>query len=331
MEASLLMISRLSLPDYASSLGIGAIMFVDRMDVSVATLVTSGMPFLKSTEKKLSVSQRREIASYKNGLRCKIFNISGNTYKGEWKNNKRHGKGIFLETSGKRYEGDWEHGLRHGYGIQSHMEPHCLHAIEYTGEWYEGKRQGQGISYYADGSYYDGAWLDNKRHGHGRMWFADGTFYEGEWKNDQFHGLGLYAYANGNRYEGEWKCGLKNGCGRYYHLDSGQLQEGVWVNGNCSCSTMTDIYYRQAAKDPTQYPIPEAAEKKQERNATRVTDLHQAGISTSLNATMDPNESVKLLTGLMPTATMCSKPTEERPGPARRKKTNETTLNSSAI
>ncbi|XP_049762928.1 MORN repeat-containing protein 3-like [Schistocerca cancellata] len=215
------------------------------------------MPFLKSTEKKLSVSQRREIASYKNGLRCKIFNISGNSYKGEWKNNERHGKGIFLETSGKRYEGDWEHGLRHGYGIQSHMEPHCLHAIEYTGEWYEGKRQGQGISYYADGSYYDGAWLDNKRHGHGRMWFADGTFYEGEWKNDQFHGLGLFAYANGNRYEGEWKCGLKNGCGRYYHLDSGQLQEGVWINGNCSCSTMTDIYYRQTAKDPTQYPIPE--------------------------------------------------------------------------
>ncbi|XP_046991534.1 MORN repeat-containing protein 3-like [Schistocerca americana] len=240
MEASLLMISRLSLPDDASSLGIGAIMFVDRMDVSVATLVTSGMPFLKSTEKKLSVSQRREIASYKNGLRCKIFNISGNTYKGEWKNNKRHAMGNVASSLFTFFD-------RVPVLIYIQTPPHLIFR----------SAEGQGISYYADGSYYDGAWLDNKRHGRGRMWFADGTFYEGEWKNDQFHGLGLYAYANGNRYEGEWKCGLKNGCGRYYHLDSGQLQEGVWVNGNCSCSTMTDIYYRQTAKDPTQYPIPE--------------------------------------------------------------------------
>lgn len=77
----------------------------------------------------------------------------------------------------------------------------------------------------------------------------------GDWLNDKFHGEGMFIYQNGNRYEGHWKNGLKHGKGRYFHLDSGQLQEGVWFKDMCVFSTIIDIPYRQCSTSPSKYPL----------------------------------------------------------------------------
>lgn len=62
--------------------------------------------------------------------------------------------------------------------------------------------------------------------------------------------------VNGNWYEGHWEKNLKSGFGRYYHMHTGQLQEGCWVEKICVKSMMLDIDVRQYCDRPTQYPIP---------------------------------------------------------------------------
>lgn len=61
---------------------------------------------------------------------------------------------------------------------------------------------------------------------------------------------------NGNRYEGHWENDVKSGLGRFYHLHTGQLQEGCWVDNLCVKSKMSDINIRQFCELPTKYPIP---------------------------------------------------------------------------
>ncbi|PSN33531.1 MORN repeat-containing protein 3 [Blattella germanica] len=242
------------------------------------------MPFLKCHRKYVPPSTRWEQITYKTGFRRYIYNVSGDKYIGEWKINKKDGKGTTHTRTGKLYEGDWERNYRHGFGVFSEKQSNDVFRSIYVGEWWNGRKQGKGRHYYPDGSWYDGEWKSGKRCGIGESLFADGSYYYGQWKNDTFHGYGLFILksfmlvseqlfavpandihalmqkfldANGNRYEGEWQNGNKHGHGKFYHLDSGQLQEGFWINNMCLCSNMKDIYYRQSALDPTKYPIPQ--------------------------------------------------------------------------
>jgi hypothetical protein len=41
-------------------------------------------------------------------------------YEGDWKNDKRHGKGSLSYNNGDRYEGEWKDNLRDGEGT-SHL------------------------------------------------------------------------------------------------------------------------------------------------------------------------------------------------------------------
>ena len=72
-------------------------------------------------------------------------------------------------------------------------------------------------------------------------------------QNWTFSGLNL---ASENRYEGQWKDDKKNGFGKFYHLDTGQMFEGVWVDNVAKCGNMTD-FSREIAPHPTEFPIPQ--------------------------------------------------------------------------
>ena len=37
-------------------------------------------------------------------------------YKGEFKDNKKHGQGVFTFSDGSKYDGPWENDLKHGRG-----------------------------------------------------------------------------------------------------------------------------------------------------------------------------------------------------------------------
>lgn len=74
---------------------------------------------------------------------------NGSTYKGEWKNNVRHGSGIFLfvNDEGKpagKYDGQWQNDLPNGYGIHYYSNDG---SYRYEGKWRDAKRFGGKLFY----------------------------------------------------------------------------------------------------------------------------------------------------------------------------------------
>lgn len=51
---------------------------------------------------------------------------------------------------------------------------------------------------------------------------------------------------------------MKNGQGIYHHINTGQVQSGIWLNDVCKTSMIQDDDTRtQISLNPTPYPIPE--------------------------------------------------------------------------
>ena len=97
-------------------------------------------------------------------------------YIGEWKNGKRHGKGLL-----KWYDGG-----------------------EYEGEWFDGKAHGKGKFIHKEGDSYEGNFTSNQTNGYGVYKRIDNLKYEGFWKGDQQHGKGKEEWPDGSKYEGEY-------------------------------------------------------------------------------------------------------------------------------
>jgi len=59
---------------------------------------------------------------------------SGDVYEGEWKQDKREGKGKWQYHNGDKYSGEWKGDMRHGHGV-------CVFAdgTKYRGEWTQDK------------------------------------------------------------------------------------------------------------------------------------------------------------------------------------------------
>ena len=81
-------------------------------------------------------------------------------YEGLWKENKRHGEGVFTTKYGDYYEGNYQHDKRHGFGKY----------------------------YFRNGDYYVGDWEDGKRSGLGTVFSSKGdTLVHGYWENDRLN------------------------------------------------------------------------------------------------------------------------------------------------
>ncbi|CAH8496109.1 unnamed protein product [Heterobilharzia americana] len=133
-----------------------------------------------------------EQKSNKNGLRSTVFFVNGDEYRGEWKDNKRHGRGIYKwGKTNLIYEGDWEKNRRSGSGVLSVKCQNEKQVNIYSGSWKNDKRHGYGKNWYSQNEIYEGEWCDGKRSGWGRMYYADGSIYEGQWFNDKRHGDGM--------------------------------------------------------------------------------------------------------------------------------------------
>jgi hypothetical protein len=61
--------------------------------------------------------------------------LTGSTYKGEWKDNKKHGYGVQIWPNGNKYEGEWQNNMRHGHGTFWIKEAPtvCMHLFSVTG------------------------------------------------------------------------------------------------------------------------------------------------------------------------------------------------------
>jgi len=156
------------------------------------------------------------------------------TYKGEWVNGQRSGRGREWHPDGDSYEGGYLKDKRHGHGMEMYIKDgqtryqydgnfannfkhgqgrlQWLGGAVYEGEFKDGKREGYGIYTFGDGGCkYDGGFLQNRFHGQGKMNFSDGTMHEGAWARGKRNGPGKFTYADGSWTAGEWVDDVQQG------------------------------------------------------------------------------------------------------------------------
>lgn len=125
----------------------------------------------------------------------KLINISKeqkNYYDGEWYNNKKNGKGIFIENDIK-FISKWCEDKKNGISIilfdnvcasidnNYKIKENCIIQCEYE----EDVISESVLIFYEDGRKYIGKVDDNFNHyGKGELHFLDGTIYKGIWRND---------------------------------------------------------------------------------------------------------------------------------------------------
>ncbi|MCY7387432.1 MAG: hypothetical protein LH481_05105 [Burkholderiales bacterium] len=172
-------------------------------------------------------------------------------YKGEFRENKKQGKGAYIWANGNRYEGDFVEDEPSGRGKFIFAS-----GDQYEGEYAKGAFNGKGIFVAKNGDRTDGTFVNGQASGKAVYVFASGDKYEGEmaagkmsgkgmfttkggdrWEatfiNDRAHGKGVYYFPNGDRYEGDFTEGAMTGKGSYYY-STGYRSEGTYVNAQLS-------------------------------------------------------------------------------------------------
>jgi hypothetical protein len=181
----------------------------------------------RRVKRELFTGRKKKVYSYGdtyegdfvNDKRCgngKMISKDENiSYEGEWRNNLFHGKGKLLKINEQIHNGNWKYGKRHGYGETEYLK-------EDSGGTYE--------------EFYKGNWDNDTISGDGKYTFGNGDVYEGQWLNNKFHGFGYYRTVDGIiTYNGEWFEGQKHGEGKWIS-DDGDIFEGIFeynvpVNG----------------------------------------------------------------------------------------------------
>ncbi|XP_039613756.1 alsin [Polypterus senegalus] len=164
--------------------------------------------------------------------------IKDDHYRGQWRDGKMHGYGIYKYSTGEVYEGSFQENMRHGHGIlrsgkltssspsmfigQWVQDKKTGYGVfdditrgeKYMGTWQEDVRHGIGVVVTQFGLYYEGAFSGNKMMGHGLLLSEDDTSYRGDFQDDwTLSGKGTLTLPNGDYLEGtfngEWGSGLK--------------------------------------------------------------------------------------------------------------------------
>jgi len=149
-------------------------------------------------------------------------------YQGDWEKGRMQGQGTYYyygslndKKESSKYTGEFKENLRHGIGIYTLPDGSI-----YDGEWRENNPNGWGLFRWPDGSEYQGPWKDGKRNGtNGILLGADGFRYEGAWSNNAMEGIGNATYPNGQTYEGKWVGGRREGRGTI-RFTNGAVYEG---------------------------------------------------------------------------------------------------------
>ena len=101
--------------------------------------------------------------SNKNINHKKNFYKINSVYKGEWKDDMTHGRGIYQsKKDGSEYEGDWEKNERCGFGVLKNRKG------KFKGGWKNNKANGFGEIFFHNGNYFKGEMLDNFWQGKGK-------------------------------------------------------------------------------------------------------------------------------------------------------------------
>ena len=95
---------------------------------------------------------------------------NGNRYVGDYKNNKKHGQGVYTAANGDSYSGEFKDGTYNGMGTYR-----FANGSIYSGEFKDGRRAGQGVFTRADGSTVLGEWNNDLAQGRVMEFAGDAT------------------------------------------------------------------------------------------------------------------------------------------------------------
>ena len=164
-------------------------------------------------------------------------------YDGDWKLDKRDGKGKCSYDNGAgEYEGSWKDDMRHGKGIMF-----IPNEYEYDGAWKEDREEGKGTAkYLKTNEKYVGMFKESVPSGYGKRLYSDGSIYEGEFENGVRSGRGAFTNkGDGSKYRGEWKGDKKNGYGACQFSDGtvfrGEWKDDSWVQST-ACPKNTKVF-----------------------------------------------------------------------------------------
>jgi hypothetical protein len=150
---------------------------------------------------------------------------NGETYQGEVRDSKPHGRGILRGVDGQSYEGEFSQGRPHGKGIWKYAD-----GSVYDGQWASGQPHGRGKQVWKNGASYEGDWVRGQQSGRGKFTFPDGSIYDGDWLAGQQTGQGKTVWKDGSSYDGAWSGGKQNGQGTGRWPD-GTTKSGTWADG----------------------------------------------------------------------------------------------------
>lgn len=189
------------------------------------------------------------VSSFLMGAKLCCLVPCADSYNGEWKSGRKHGRGTYHWKTGECYTGDWQSNARHGKGINR-----WSNGAQYEGEWQYNKQHGTG-TYKAPPSSlahssasstnqsinqlipipvasslvsYTGSWAVGLKHGEGLAVYEDGTVYHGSWNGDKMHGQGELVSKDGSSYVGSFVADRFSGHGVCER--SGDVFEGEFSN-----------------------------------------------------------------------------------------------------
>lgn len=87
----------------------------------------------------------------------KYYFFDGRVYDGQWKDNRKNGKGKLTMPEGV-FEGDFTDGHMEGKGTLRWNDGRV-----FTGSWFKGRQHGQGEFTEIDGTTREGIWQDGHR------------------------------------------------------------------------------------------------------------------------------------------------------------------------
>jgi hypothetical protein len=135
----------------------------------------------------------------------KINYFGGDSYQGQWKNDRPEGLGLYIWKLGGRYLGNFEKGLPNGEGERIYNSGNY-----FKGNFLAGKKNGLGVMCFKNGDVYDGMWEDDFMHGEGKYTWATGDVFIGRFVKDIRDGPGCLNLVTHESLPGTWKDNSKN-------------------------------------------------------------------------------------------------------------------------
>lgn len=132
---------------------------------------------------------------------------------------KRHGRGKYVGANGETYEGDYSENKPHGRGKIVYAN-----GDTYEGEWRKDKKHGIGKYVWPDGDTYEGEYSKDKQQGRGVFTYA----VDGCTSLPGCH----YSWNAGDRYDGGFEADVRHGA-CVYTFFNGETLNCTWVDGSC--------------------------------------------------------------------------------------------------